>query len=311
MGRSWRKYRTLYLLVLGLLMLQVPLQEGIHRQRPDAFDPNRKNRPDIANVEGPTTAIIAALGGFRTVAADILWMKVDNLWDGGSWQYIPTLLESVVQLDPHFILAWRVYGWHLAYNLNAESKTLIDRRYWLDRGVEVLRRAVDVNPKAWEPRFELGWTLFDRAHRYPEAAGIFLEASKLQGSPAYIDRLYYRCYEHMLDFGHLWKALDYAESRLDKFPGENQHQRLVRRDKEYWQNNWNTPEAHRKEIVKENSARQQRALPPALFPGDPFWDVCPHCGLPSHKGATKCENPFCGAPMPGAKPEAPEAGGTS
>ena len=34
MRRAWRRYRTLYLFVLGLLMLQVPLQEGIHRQRP-------------------------------------------------------------------------------------------------------------------------------------------------------------------------------------------------------------------------------------------------------------------------------------
>ncbi len=309
MGRSWRRYRTLYLFVLGLLMLQVPLQEGIHKQRKDVFDPNRKIRGmGLVNVEGPTTAIIAALGGFRTVAADILWMKVDNLWDGGSWQYIPTLLESVVQLDPHFILAWKVYGWHLAYNLNAESVTTIDKKYWLDKGVKVLERAVDVNPDSWEPRFELGWTLFDRAHLYPQAADIFLTASKLKGAPAYIDRLYYRSYEHMLDFKRLWPALDYVAGRLDQFPEDHQHQRLVRRDREYWQNHWNDAEAHREVIVRENTARQQRSLAPALFPGDPFWEVCPRCGLPSHKGATKCENPFCGAPLPTTTAE---PGGTS
>jgi hypothetical protein len=303
-----RKYRMLVLFALGLMLLQVPLQEGIHKARPDIFDPNRKTRSSsIVNVQGPTTAIIAALGGFRTVAADILWMKVDNLWDGGSWQYLPTLLESVVQLDPHFILAWKVYGWHLAYNLNAESVTVIDRRYWLHEGVKVLERAIDMNPTSWEPRFELGWTLFDRAHQFPRAADVFLTTSKMPGAPSYIDRLYYRSYEHMLDLKGIRRGLRYAYRRLDKFPGENQHQRLVRRDREFWAGHWKDPETHRDLIVKENSARQQRALEPYLFPNDPFWTVCPHCGLPSHKGATKCENPFCGAPLKPAAAPAPAA----
>jgi len=117
--------RMVALFALGLLLLHIPLQEAIHRARPGVFDPNRPSRTaSLANVEGPTMAIVAAMGGFRTVAADILWMKVDQMWDGGNWWALPPLLESVTQLDPHFVLAWKVYGWHLAYNLNAEARSI-------------------------------------------------------------------------------------------------------------------------------------------------------------------------------------------
>ncbi len=85
---------------------------------------------------GPTPVLIAALGGFRTVAADLLWMKVEDLSEGGSSELLPQVFESVVDLDPHFILGWTVYGWHMAYNLNAESALTADKRGYLEAGPE-------------------------------------------------------------------------------------------------------------------------------------------------------------------------------
>lgn len=293
--RRCRKWLCLGLMV-GLLMLIVPLQEAIHKTRPSLFDPERRDKRVSAISVGPTPAVIAALGGFRTVAADLLWLKAENVWHGGSWWAMLPLLDAVTQLDPHFLLAWKVYGWHAAYNLHAESETVLDKRFWLRRGIENLERAVEANPDTWDMYFELGWTLFDRAHENQRAAHYFRQAAEMPDAPHYVTRMYYRCYEHVMDFENLFPALEWALSRHKDVA---LHQRIVSRDLEWWTNNWDDPKEHRRQIVLENTARKQRSVQYDMYPDDPYWDVCPVCGLPSPKGSEVCENPLCGHRLKG------------
>lgn len=291
--RRWQ----LWLLALGVLLLLVPLQQSLQRSRPDIFDPNRKVRSASVMELGPTPAVIASLGGFRTVAADLLWLNMERVWDSGNWFALLPLLDAVTQLDPHFVLAWKVYGWHCAYNLNAESETLVDRRYWLDQGLEILQRAVEVNPKSWEMLFELGWTYYDRAHEPYRAAEYIKQADKVPGSPAYVSRMTYRVYEHIMDFKKLFPAMREA---LQEHKDDHVQQKMVKRDIDWWTAHWNDPQEHRRQIVLENTARQQRALAFYLFPNDPFWVVCPVDGLPSPKGSKACQ--ACGRPFEQPKP---------
>jgi tetratricopeptide (TPR) repeat protein len=285
------------LLMVGILLQTVAPQESIHKARPALFDPNRKTKPVSAISIGPTPAMIAALGGFRTVAADLLWLQAERVWDGGSWWALLPLLDAVTQLDPHFILAWQVYGWHAAYNMHAESETVIDRRYWLARGANILEQAVEANPDNWEIRFELGWTLYDRAHEKKRAAEYFYQADQMPGAKSYVTRLYYRCYEGILDIKDLMPALEYAKKRHTDLAKSDdvQHQVIVNRDYEWWMKHKDDPLEHRRQIVIENTARAQRSVPFYLYPDDPYWDVCPICGLPSKKGSEVCE--VCGAPL--------------
>ena len=46
-----------------------------------------------------------------------------------------------------------------------------------------------------------------------------------------------------------------------------------------------------------------------LYPDDPYWDVCPICGLPSPKGSERCENETCGHKLPGTGPSEPVRAG--
>lgn len=287
---------------MGLLMLQPILQEPIHRTRPELFDPARKTRKAGVMELGPTPAVIASLGGFRTVAADLLWLRMERTWDSGNWWALLPLLEAVTQLDPHFVLAWKVYGWHCAYNLNAASETYADKSYWLERGLEILERAVDVNPESWEMVFELGWTYYDRAHRPYRAAEYMRRADRLVGAPSYVTRMTYRVYEHIMDFEKLFPAMQAA---LKKHPDDHVHQKTVKRDIEWWTRMWNDPREHRRQIVLENTARQQRALPFYLYPDDPYWTVCPQCGVPNPKGSKTCEH--CQAPLPEKPTPGPRA----
>jgi hypothetical protein len=285
------------LFAVGMFIMRVPLQDTVVKHRKDLG-----HAGDITSIQGPTPVLIAALGGFRTVAADLCWLKVDQLWDGGSWYLLPTVMESAVQLDPHFVLAWQVYGWHLAYNLNAESISLMDKKYWLGEGVKVLERGVDANPDVSEMTHELAWTYLDRVHDLPKAAEFFYRAAKLPGAKPFDVRLRYRAYENLLDFKNLWPAMEWAAKQ---FPDDHVHQYLVHRDIDYWKRSEHDPAAHRTIIARENTARQQRALDFYLYPGDPYFDVCSNCGKANPKGAAACE--YCGQPFPKHQP-APATG---
>jgi tetratricopeptide (TPR) repeat protein len=296
MGERRSRNILLGLLMVGILLVAVPVQEAIHKSRPSVFDPKRPRSVSTISI-GPTPAVIAALGGFRTVAADLLWLQAERLWDGGSWWAMLPLLDAVTQLDPNFILAWQVYGWHAAYNMHAESETIVDKRYWLDQGVKILEQGVQANPNNWEMIFELGWTLYDRAHEPWRAAEYFRKADKFPGSKSYVTRLIYRCYEGVMDFQNLFPALEYAMSRHNdkNIADDVQHQVIVHRDYGWWTQHRDDPMEHRRQIVMENTARAERSVPFYLYPDDPYWDVCPICGMPSKKGSDVCS--VCGAPL--------------
>ena len=284
------------LLIVGVLMLLVPLQVAIQKERPERFDPSRKTRA-VSLVElGPTPAVVASLGGFRTVAADLLWLRMERTWDTGNWWALLPLLDAVTQLDPHFVLAWKVYGWHCAYNMHAEAETVVDKRYWLARGLEILERAVEANPKSWEMVFELGWTYYDRAHEPYRASAYFQRAAELPGAASYAIRMTYRVYEHVMDFGKLFPQMQWA---LARHKDDVVHQKMVKRDIEWWTNHRGDPQEHRRQIVMENTARVQRSVAYYLYPNDPFWAVCPYDGLPSPKGSKVCQ--ACGRPLPETK----------
>ena len=156
-------------------------------------------------------------------------------------------------------------------------------------GLTVLQRGVEQNPKSFDMVFEYGWTLFDRAHDYYPAAEQFYRATQLKSAKPYAARLHYRCFEHLMDFDRLWPALAFAHSQ---FPNDANHQRLVRRDTDWWKKNWNDPREHRRQIILENTHRRQRGLDPYLYPNDPYWNVCPLCGMATKKDKAVCEN--CG-----------------
>lgn len=294
-GRSYRGLAAL--LAVGILLALVPLQENIHRARPNLFDPDRATRKASFIDVGPTAAVIAAMGGFRPLAADLLWLQAEHVWHGGSWWALVPLLDSITKLDPNFLMAWRVYGWHCAYNLHAESLTIADRRYWLQKGLDVLEQGAEANPNSWEVYFELGWTYYDRAREHYRAYEYLMRADQQKGAPSYVARMTYRPFEHMLDFERLFPALEYAKNR---HPDDEQHQRIVSDSLAWWRGHWNDPREHRRQIVRENTARRQKGVDYYLYPGNPYWDVCPICGLPSPKGSETCE--VCRHELPKTEP---------
>lgn len=163
-----------------LIVAQGPLQSLIHSQRRVY-----KLLPPIdvlvlyqlMPAEAITITVIGTmLGGFRGVAAKMLWLKSDEYWHSGRWYSMLPIMRTITWLDPTFIQAWDVAGWHVAYNLRAEAKTEEEQDEYVRKGCEILEEGIRWNPTSWQLLFQLGWTHYDKSGNLEEAIRWFKRA---------------------------------------------------------------------------------------------------------------------------------------
>lgn len=69
------------------------------------------------------------LGGFRGLAADLLWLNMEEYWHTGQHHKVLPLLESISWLQPTYVTVWAVGGWHMAYNIFATLNDVFDEAW--------------------------------------------------------------------------------------------------------------------------------------------------------------------------------------
>lgn len=144
-----------------------------------------KQLADIERMRGGTThtgkqglsfesvsfvVVLGIVGGFRSVAADVLWLKSDEWWHKGKADRMIPLLNLVTMLDPNFIDGWKIAGWHWAYNLRVQAPTPDQKEECMRNGLDFLKRGVAWNRERHELYFEVGWTNQDKVGDMQEAA---------------------------------------------------------------------------------------------------------------------------------------------
>ena len=210
-----------WLLVIVLMVSYQPLSDSIDTQRLVLG----VKRPIALTkiVEFDPTAITgviagAILGGFREVAASMLWLKLDILWHSGKSHWFAGLnvMRTVTLLDPHWLEPWRVVSWHLAYNLYVETDDPDRRALLLEKGVNALKEGISWNPDRYDLYAELGWTYFDKLDEFEEAAKWFRSCLQFE-HPEYIERLIAHAYERLPDIP---KALDWYDYCLRRRPSD-------------------------------------------------------------------------------------------
>jgi tetratricopeptide (TPR) repeat protein len=63
------------------------------------------------------------LSGFKGLAADLLWLNVEEYWHSGQHYKMLPILDAVAWLQPTYATVWAVGGWHMAYNIFAQIGT--------------------------------------------------------------------------------------------------------------------------------------------------------------------------------------------
>lgn len=98
-----------------------------------------------------------ALGGFRGLIANVLWLRANSLQQDGKYFEIVQLSDWITKLQPHFVAVWRFHAWNMAYNISIKSPDQKDRWMWVTKGIELLRdEAIPLNPHEAGLYHELG-----------------------------------------------------------------------------------------------------------------------------------------------------------
>lgn len=149
--------------------------------RLDYINSQRQNMKLIINEpleNAPPSLAFAtvAMGAFRGLVVDILWMRADRLKEEGQFFDAKQLADWITKLQPRFASVWEFQAWNMAYNISvAIPATQPDQRWrWVKNGYELLRdQGIPLNPKSIELYRELARIfqhkiggVSDDAHKY-------------------------------------------------------------------------------------------------------------------------------------------------
>ncbi|HZM04423.1 MAG TPA: hypothetical protein VFC44_15580 [Candidatus Saccharimonadales bacterium] len=116
-----------------------------------------------------------ALGGFRGLIANALWIRANDLQEEDKYFEMVQLADWITKLEPHFVDVWRVQAWNMAYNISVKFKDPEDRWHWVERGIQLLRDdGLRYNPHetllyrdlSWLFQHKIGQNLDDAHMRY-------------------------------------------------------------------------------------------------------------------------------------------------
>lgn len=124
------------------------------------------NAPPLVNL---TTV---ALGGFRGMIADVMWIRLTALQQDGRYFEIIQLADWITKLEPRLSDVWAYHAWNLAYNISVMIPDLTERWRWVDQGIRLIRdEGLKYNPGDAQLLLELGWLFqnkigapYDEAH---------------------------------------------------------------------------------------------------------------------------------------------------
>src|SRR5216117_2668764 len=132
--------RRLYkfsLLALALLLVigAGQFQRVLNQQRADP-QLGLMRVADLSQNAPPVLAFTTvALGGFRGLIANALWIRAMDLQDDGNYFEMVQLADWITKLQPHFTTVWVVEAWNMAYNISIKFNDPRDRWMWVQRGL--------------------------------------------------------------------------------------------------------------------------------------------------------------------------------
>jgi hypothetical protein len=101
-----------------------------------------------------------AMGAFRGLVVDVLWMRAEKLKEEGQFFDAKQLAEWITMLQPRFASVWDFHSWNMAYNISVTiPNTQCQERWrWVRNGYELLRdKGIPLNPKSIILYRQLAW----------------------------------------------------------------------------------------------------------------------------------------------------------
>lgn len=148
--------KSIYILLIAAAMAASAfVQKGLNRDRENLG----LTRTTVISNAPPVLAFTTiALGGFRGLIANALWIRTSDLQEDGKYFEAVQLADWITKLQPHFSQVWINQAWNMAYNISVKFPNPEDRWLWVQRGIELLRdQGLKYNPDQALMYRELGW----------------------------------------------------------------------------------------------------------------------------------------------------------
>ena len=149
----------LLLLAVALIVGAGQTQNSLNRDR------DRLGLTHAATLQNAPPMLVfttVALGGFRGLISNYLWIRADDLQQDDKYFEAAQLASWITDLEPHLPVVWVFQAWNMAYNISIKFKEnapgdYSDRWRWINNGIELLRdKGLLYNPNDPLIYFQLG-----------------------------------------------------------------------------------------------------------------------------------------------------------
>ncbi len=151
-----------FLVAQGVLALQ--LSASVGRNKLVYADTTQKGDP-------PEVGLGIAMGAFRGVFVNFLWIRANNLKEAGKYYEAIDLARTITRLQPRFPRVWAFHAWNLAYNISVATQTPEERWQWVQSGINLIRQqGIPANPADILLHKELAWIFLHKMQGYTDDA---------------------------------------------------------------------------------------------------------------------------------------------
>ena len=171
-SRNFLVILTAVLVLIGSIGGSWLLVEPINEQREELqltfSDEATRNMPPAAAIAQ------AALGSFRGVVVNFLWIRAQQLKQEGRFHEAVNLAHWIAMNQPRFPAVWEFLSWNMAYNHSVATHTPQERWLWVNRGIDILRGTeqtiggLQYNPTNVQLHRQLGWTFSHKIGQYAD-----------------------------------------------------------------------------------------------------------------------------------------------
>ncbi len=108
-----------------------------------------------------------ALGGFRGIIVDYLWIRAMELQRSGKFFELVQIYDWIGKMEPRMEMVWGHNAWNMAYNISVELPSAEERWTWIKRGIELLRdEGLKYNPRSTLLYRELAWIYLHKIGKF-------------------------------------------------------------------------------------------------------------------------------------------------
>ncbi|MBL8759500.1 MAG: hypothetical protein JNK35_13860 [Phycisphaerae bacterium] len=119
-------------------------------------------------------ALGIAMGAFRGLFVNVLWMRANKAKDQGNYYEAIDLARTITKLQPRFPRVWAFHAWNMAYNISVTTNTASERWQWVNNGIRLLRdEGIPANPNDLLIHRELAWIFHHKIQGFMDDANLY------------------------------------------------------------------------------------------------------------------------------------------